>query len=168
MTRYITLKPTKKIPKHCIQPIFRKTRKRIGIIFFALIAQSARMILFALLILLVLCQEKRTILDDFHDNPEVFSQIAEVLYQTIDSPRSIYSKSIENEDPSIQKELKLVFQKFGISYIELNYQTITFRPISGQFVLIYSPESDLVEENPKMMYRYTDVTDWYSFFLNEV
>ncbi len=143
--------------------------KKIGIIFFALITQSARMILFALLILLVLSQGKRTILDDFHDNPEVFSQIAEVLYQTIDSPRSIHFKSIENEDPSIQKELKLVFQKFGISYIELKYQTIQFWRISGQYVLIYSPESDLVEENPgRTFYRYTDVTDWYSYFLNMV
>lgn len=143
--------------------------KKIGIIFFALIAQSARMILFALLILLVLSQGKRTILDDFHDNPEVFSQIAEVLYQTVDSPRSIHSKSIENEDPSIQKELKLVFQKFGISYIELRDQEIEFWRISGQYVLIYSPKSDLVEENPgRTFYRYTDVTDWYSYFLNMV
>lgn len=142
--------------------------KKIGIIFFALIAQTARMILFTLLILLVLAQKGRTILDDFHDNPEVFSQIAEVLYQTVDSPRSIHSKSIENEDPSIRKELKLVFQKFGISSIELRGQTITFWRISGQFTLIYSPESDLVEENQTMRYRYTDVTDWYSFFLNMV
>lgn len=143
--------------------------KKIGIIFFALITQTAHMILFALLLLLVLSQGKRTILDDFHDNPEVFSQIAEVLYQTVDSPRSIHSKSIENEDPSIQKELKLVFSKFGINCIDLRDQKIYFRRYTDLFDLIFSPESDLVEENPeRTFYRYTDVTDWYSYFLNPV
>lgn len=135
--------------------------KIVGITLFVLI------ILAVLLVLLAISQRETSIMDDFQKNPEIFMEIAEVLYETTDNPRYIYSSSIENENTSIQAELRQVFSKYRIDHIKITDCQIYFRKFLGEHDLIYSPDDDLVKER-QGLYYYTDFADWYGYFLNPV